>query len=139
MRINRCQDACIYVIPYIIKFQILRIIKCISNVKIHPLALLWPYTNPGDPDVIDLKYTLPRNVFTQVTACMDNWFLKKIVLKIFLFIFPCKNLIAYCSPTLFPGSRFEHTWIVTNWECSHTSNSFSGQMVLEKIKISIPM
>lgn len=132
MIINKCQDACIYVIPYIIKFRVLRIIRFISYVKIHSHCPIVAFTDPGDYDMNKLTSKLPRNVSTQVTSCLDNCFWK----EYFKRFFSLYSHVKIWPPIVFQpyprGSWLVHTWIITTWECSHTIYSFSGQMILEK-------
>lgn len=53
LRANKCQDACIYVIPYFITFKFCMII---SYVKIQPPRSIVASSYPGDHDYIKLNF-----------------------------------------------------------------------------------
>lgn len=45
--------------------------------KFHPHALLLPHPNPGDNNLNEHESTLPEDPFTNATACLANWFLRR--------------------------------------------------------------
>lgn len=67
---------------------------------------------PGNHNVHNFEFTLPRNASAHVSALLADLFLKRIFLNcvFFLYIFICENLTPHCGSTLTLGS-----WLLKLW------------------------